>query len=70
MVKSKSFILMQITERANKLGHDGVQYAKEVESKTVYELLMIKKDLASQPIPETPDVTPHHWLRGNFRFEE
>lgn len=69
-MKSKSYILMQIKNIVDDLGRNGTQYAKEIEDKTVYELLVLKKQLSEEKVPDEEDVTPHHWLRGVHRFEE
>lgn len=68
-MKSKSYILMQIQKIVDTLGRDGSQYVKEIEDKTVYELLVLKKELSLERVPDREDVTPHHWLRGVHRFE-
>jgi len=68
-MKSKSYILMQIQKIVDTLGRDGSQYVKEIEDKTVYELLVLKKELSLERVPDQEDVTPHHWLRGVHRFD-
>lgn len=69
-MKSKSYVLMQIQDIVNKLGRDGSEYVKEIENKTVYELLVLKKELAKEKVPDGPDVTPHHWFRGTYHFDD
>ena len=65
-MKSKAYILMQIGEllRTNRgLCDEEVEdWVKENEDKTVYELLVIKKELTESP-KEYPDVSCTRWFR-------
>ena len=65
-MKSKSYILMQIGDllRTNRgLCDEEVEdWVKENEEKTVYELLVIKKELSETK--EYTDVSVMRWFRG------
>ena len=65
-MKSKSYILMQIGDllRTNRgLCDEEVEdWVKENEEKTVYELLVIKKELSESK--EYTDVSFMRWFRG------
>jgi len=65
-MKSKSYILMQIGDllRTNRgLCDEEVEdWMKENEEKTVYELLVIKKELSESK--EYTDVSVMRWFRG------
>jgi hypothetical protein len=65
-MKSKSYILMQIGNllRTNRgLCDEEVEdWVKENEEKTVYELLVIKKELSETK--EYTDVSVMRWFRG------
>ena len=65
-MKSKSYILMQIGDllRTNRgLCDEEVEdWVKENEEKTVYELLVIKKELSESK--EYTDVSVMRWFRG------
>ena len=65
-MKSKSYILMQIGNllRTNRgLCDEEVEdWVKENEEKTVYELLVIKKELSESK--EYTDVSVMRWFRG------
>ena len=66
-MKSKAYILMQIGELLEKnrgLCQEEVkEWIKENEDKKVYELLVIKKELAESP-KEYTDVSVMRWFRG------
>jgi len=66
-MKSKSYILMQIGEllKTNRglCPEEVEEWIKENEDKKVYELLVIKKDLAESP-KEYADVSFMTWFRG------
>jgi hypothetical protein len=65
-MKSKSYILMQIGDllRTNRgLCDEEVEdWVRENEEKTVYELLVIKKELSESK--EYTDVSVMRWFRG------
>ena len=65
-MKSKSYILMQIGDllRTNRgLCDEEVEdWMKENEEKTVYELLVVKKELSKSK--EYTDVSVMRWFRG------
>ena len=65
-MKSKSYILMQIGDllRTNRgLCDEEVEdWMKENEEKTVYELLVLKKELSESK--EYTDVSVMRWFRG------
>jgi hypothetical protein len=71
-MKSKNYILMQIKELyTDKLGWYEYQADGEIEKikdKTVYELLVIKKQLAESK--DGPDMRCLHWFRDEARFDE
>ena len=66
-MKSKAYILMQIGDLLKKnrgLCDEEVEdWIKENEDKKVYELLVIKKELAESP-KEYRDVSVMRWFRG------
>lgn len=64
-MKSKKFILNQIKEIIDAKGRDGEAYVADLGDRTVYELLVIKKDVAEEE--ELPDVHPHHWYKKDMR---
>lgn len=70
-MKSKNYILMQIKELyTNKLGwyeHQADAEIDKIKDKTVYELLVIKKNLADTT--DGPDMRCLHWFRDDARFE-
>jgi hypothetical protein len=77
MAKSKAYVLMQIKDlQMQKFGHteeDANAYAQTVQGLTVYELLVLKKELVNRESPappELPDVSTARWFRGHMRFEE
>jgi hypothetical protein len=65
-MKSTTYILMQIGEllRTNRgLCDEEIEdRLREIEDKTVYELLLIKKEL--EETQEFPDVSFTRWFRG------
>lgn len=64
-MKSKKFILNQIKEIVDARGQDGDAYVATLGERTVYELLVIKKEVADEV--ELPDVHPHHWYKKDMR---
>jgi hypothetical protein len=66
-MKSKAYILMQIGELLEKnrglCPEEVKEWIKENEDKKVYELLVIKKELAESP-KEYADVSVMRWFRG------
>lgn len=64
-MKSKKFILNQIKEIVDAKGRDGDALVATLGDKTVYELLVIKKDVADEE--ELEDVHPHHWFKKDMR---
>jgi hypothetical protein len=64
-MKSKAFILRQISELLEKnrgyCEQEVTEWITENESKTVYELLTIKKELSQGK--EFPDVSTMRWFR-------
>jgi hypothetical protein len=64
-MKSKAYILMQIGQLLEKnrgyCEEEVTTWVKENESKTVYELLTIKKELSQGK--EFPDVSCMRWFR-------
>lgn len=64
-MKSKAFILRQIEELLAKnrglCDEEIHQWRNENESKTVYELLVIKKELSEKK--EYPDISVMKWFR-------
>jgi hypothetical protein len=66
-MKSKAYILMQIGELLEKnrglCPEEVKEWIKENEDKKVYELLVIKKELAESP-KEYTDVSVMGWFRG------
>jgi len=64
-MKSKAYILMQISELLEKnrglCEEEVTQWIEENESKTVYELLTIKKELSQGK--EFQDVSCMKWFR-------
>lgn len=70
-MKSKNYILMQIKELyTGKLGWYEYQADRELEKlkeKTVYELLVIKKQLVESK--DGPDMRCLHWFRDESRFD-
>ena len=77
MVKSKAYVLMQIKDiQMKNFGHTeeyAMTYVVTVKGMTVYELLVLKKELVNRESPEPPelpDVSTARWFRGHMRFEE
>lgn len=77
-MKSKKFILNQIKELMLEKGHseaDADKYVDEVKENTVYELLVLKKEI-KEPTPsvdeeeEEPPTSFFDRLRGVGRYEE
>jgi hypothetical protein len=78
-MKSKKFILNQIKELMLEKGHseaDADKYVDEVKENTVYELLVLKKEI-KEPAPpvdedenEEPPTSFFDRLRGVRRYEE
>jgi hypothetical protein len=64
-MKSKKFILNQIKEIVDAKGKDGDAFVATLGEKTVYELLVVKKDVADEE--DLPDVHPHHWFKKDMR---
>jgi hypothetical protein len=64
-MKSKKFILTQIKEIVDAKGKDGDAFVATLGEKTVYELLVVKKDVADEE--DLPDVHPHHWFKKDMR---
>jgi hypothetical protein len=66
-MKSKAYILMQIGELLEKnrglCPEEVKEWIKENEDKKVYELLVIKKELAESP-KEYTDVSVMRWFKG------
>jgi hypothetical protein len=64
-MKSKAFILMQIEQLLDKnrgmCEDEIVQWKEDNKDKTVYELLVIKKDLAEKKVYQ--DVSFMKWFR-------
>jgi hypothetical protein len=75
-MKSKKFILDQIKEIMLDKGHseaDANKYVDEVKGNTVYELLVLKKEIKESPVEEQEDTEPPSFfdrLRGVRRYEE
>jgi len=76
-MKSKKFILDQIKEIMLDKGHseaDANKYVDEVKGNTVYELLVLKKEIKESPVEEQEDTEPpssfFDRLRGVRRYEE
>ena len=68
-MKSKSYILSQVKKLLlNNRGYyedEADKYIENVKNKTVYELLVIKKDLSENK--EYPDVSCMRWYREEDR---
>ena len=66
-MKSKAFILHQIGELLDKnrgmCGDEITQWKEDNKDKTVYELLVIKKDLAEKKVYQ--DVSFMKWFRDD-----
>jgi hypothetical protein len=71
-MKSKAYILMQIKDlliRNRQLTEEEAdKQAEDLKDKTVYELLVLKKEY-STPV-DYPDVSTTRWFRGEMRFED
>lgn len=68
-MKSKSYILSQVKKLLlNNRGYyedEADKYIENIKNKTVYELLVIKKDLSENK--EYPDVSCMRWYREEDR---
>jgi hypothetical protein len=68
-MKSKSYILSQVRKLLlNNRGYyedEADTYIENIKNKTVYELLVIKKDLSENK--EYPDVSCMRWYREEDR---
>ena len=64
-MKSKNYILSQIKDllQSNRGYHESetIDYIENIKSKTVYELLVIKKELTEHK--EFPEVSCMRWYR-------
>lgn len=64
-MKSKNYILSQIKDllQSNRGYHESeaIDYIENIKSKTVYELLVIKKELSEHK--EFPEVSCMRWYR-------
>lgn len=76
-MKSKKFILDQIKETMLEKGHseaDADKYVEEIRESTVYELLVLKKEIkaAEPPSEDDDDVDASYFnrLRGVVRYED
>lgn len=76
-MKSKKFILNQIRETMLEQGHseaDADKYVDEVKDNTVYELLVLKKEIktAEEPEEEEGEEPSSYFdrLRGVRRYED
>ena len=74
-MKSKKFILDQIKEIMLDKGHseaDANKYVDEVKGNTVYELLVLKKEIKESPVEEEQEEPSSFFdrLRGVRRYEE
>ncbi|AUT19040.1 hypothetical protein DSLPV1_069 [Dishui lake phycodnavirus 1] len=77
-MKSKKFILNQIKDTMLEKGHseaDADKYLDEIKESTVYELLVIKKEIkAPEPViedeDEEEDASYFRRLRGVVRYED
>lgn len=69
-MKSKNYILSQIKEllQTNRgyCESEAGEYIEDVKSKTVYELLVLKKELTEHK--EFPDVSCMRWYREEERW--
>jgi hypothetical protein len=70
-MKSKNYILSQIKEllQTNRgyYDTDAEEFVESLKSKTVYELLVIKKELSQTK--EFPDVSCMRWYREEEQYE-
>lgn len=67
-MKSKKFILQQIKDLLDSRGKDGAAYVEGLGDRTVYELLVIKKDITEERCEDDDDdVHPHHWYKKDMR---
>jgi hypothetical protein len=74
MTKGKAYILRQIRDLAQeKRGYDdeeGEAFVKEHLEKTVYELLVLKKDLENEERDpgRRESYDSSHWYKGELRY--
>lgn len=68
-MKSKSYILSQVRklllDNRGYYEDEADKYIEDIKNKTVYELLVIKKDLSENK--EYPDVSCMRWYREEDR---
>jgi hypothetical protein len=68
-MKSKSYILSQVRklllDNRGYYEDEADRYIEDIKNKTVYELLVIKKDLSENK--EYPDVSCMRWYREEDR---
>lgn len=68
-MKSKSYILSQVRklllDNRGYYEDEADKYIEDIKNKTVYELLVIKKDLSENK--EYPDVSCMRWYREENR---
>ena len=68
-MKSKSYILSQVRklllDNRGYYEDEADKYIEDIKNKTVYELLVIKKDLSENK--EYPDVSCMRWYREEHR---
>ena len=84
-MKSKNFILTQIKTTMLEKGHyeaDADKYVDEIKDSTVYELLVLKKEITTAVVDDAPDDAPleegegeasrslFDRLRGVVRYED
>jgi len=82
-MKSKNFILTQIKTTMLEKGHseaDADKYVDEIKDNTVYELLVLKKEITTAVVDDAPDDAPleegeasrslFDRLRGVVRYED
>tara|TARA_B100000131_G_C17902051_1_gene526816 strand:- start:357 stop:575 length:219 start_codon:yes stop_codon:yes gene_type:complete len=72
-MKSKKYILMQLkelmTEKFGKSDEEADAYIEEVKMRTVYELLVLKKELKEKKHEvEEDEISTRRWFRGYFTW--
>lgn len=73
-MKSKKYILMQLkelmTEKFGKSDEEADAYIEEVKTRTVYELLVLKKELKEKKheVEEDDEISTRRWFRGYFTW--
>tara|TARA_B100000085_G_scaffold58152_1_gene50985 strand:- start:447 stop:668 length:222 start_codon:yes stop_codon:yes gene_type:complete len=73
-MKSKKYILMQLkelmTEKFGKSDEEADAYIEEVKMRTVYELLVLKKELKEKKheVEEDDEISTRRWFRGYFTW--